>query len=48
MEQRIQKLQDNIKLSNKCVNKVAEKEEREDGTEEISEEIMAKNFPKLI
>ena len=46
-ENRLRELSDFIKGSNICIIGVPEKEEREKGAENLSEEIIPENFPNL-
>ena len=46
-ESNIRDLWDNIKCANLHIIGIPEGEEREKGTENVFEEIMAKNFPNL-
>ena len=46
-ESDIRDLWDNIKKANLCIIGIPEGEEKENGIENIFEEIMAKNFPNL-
>ena len=45
-ESNIRDLQDNIKLANTCIIRIPEREEKEKGIENISEEIMAGQLSK--
>ena len=44
-EESLRELWDNVKRTNICIIGVQEGEEREKGTEEIFQEIIAENFP---
>ena len=46
-EDNLRDLWDNIKCTNICITGVPEGEERKEGAENISEDIIAENFPNL-
>ena len=46
-EESFRELWDNVQCTNICITGVPEGEEREKGTEEIFQEIIAKKFPNM-